>query len=450
MTGKELIYKTMRHEETEAVPWVPFAGVHAGYLKRYSPEEVLTDADKLVESLLEVNRLYQPDGMPIYFDLQLEAEIFGCELKWTEDSPPSVLTHVFSDTNELPEPVIKEEYGRLPMVLEVTRRIKEAVGDETALYALYCGPFTLASHLRGSNIFMDMARDPEYVKELMDWCTEIAIQMTDYYIDCGIDVIAPVDPLISQISPKHFNKYCSQPYKRIFDHIRERKVFSSFFVCGNAIKNIEVMCQTGPDAISVDENLPIKEAKDITDQYNVVIGGNIPLTTVMLFGQQQDNMKYVLDLLDAVDHKNLIVSPGCDMPYRVPVQNAIACAQAVHDPEGTREFIKNYQKQDNFAGIEVELPNYDSPDRPIVELFSLDPDSCAACTYMLKVFDEARRELGGKADWGDYRYNKIEDIARMQKVGVKNLPSMYINGQLRYDSLIPSKEELVEEIKAVL
>ena len=27
---KELLFRTLRHEETERAPWVPFAGVHAG------------------------------------------------------------------------------------------------------------------------------------------------------------------------------------------------------------------------------------------------------------------------------------------------------------------------------------------------------------------------------------------------------------------------------------
>ena len=73
--GKELLFKVLRHEEAERVPWVPFAGVHAGKLKGCNAREVLESADKLYESLLEVNKLYMPDGMPIMFDLQIEAEI---------------------------------------------------------------------------------------------------------------------------------------------------------------------------------------------------------------------------------------------------------------------------------------------------------------------------------------------------------------------------------------
>ena len=32
--GRELVLAALRHEETPAVPWIPFAGVHAGRLKR--------------------------------------------------------------------------------------------------------------------------------------------------------------------------------------------------------------------------------------------------------------------------------------------------------------------------------------------------------------------------------------------------------------------------------
>ena len=84
MTGKELIEKVLRNEEVERVPWVPYAGVHAGKLLGYKTGEVYTDEDKLVESLLEVNKLYKPDGQPVMFDLQIEAEILGCKLVWKD------------------------------------------------------------------------------------------------------------------------------------------------------------------------------------------------------------------------------------------------------------------------------------------------------------------------------------------------------------------------------
>ena len=99
---KSLLFSTLNHEKTQAVPWVPFAGVHAGKLLGYSGLELLTDGDKLFESLMEVNRVYDPDGQPVVFDLQIEAEILGCELMWAKYSPPSVATHPLAETMSIP------------------------------------------------------------------------------------------------------------------------------------------------------------------------------------------------------------------------------------------------------------------------------------------------------------------------------------------------------------
>ena len=84
MTGRDLLLATLKHEQGLAVPWVPFAGVHAGKLRGYTGQEVLTEAGKLAEALRAVQETYDPDGMPVVFDLQVEAEILGCELRWAE------------------------------------------------------------------------------------------------------------------------------------------------------------------------------------------------------------------------------------------------------------------------------------------------------------------------------------------------------------------------------
>ena len=445
--GKELIFKTLRHEKTEGIPWVPFAGVHAGKLKGYSAEEVLRDSDKLVASLLEVKKLYSPDGMPVIFDLQIEAEILGCELLWAKNNPPSVKSHPYADAPAIPCTckIPDEKSGRLPIILDAMRRVKDEIGGEVALYGLICGPFTLASHLRGSNIFMDMMKNPEYVRALVGFCAEVSCKMADLYIDAGMDVIAVVDPLVSQISPRHIEKLLSDAFTAVFDSIRARNTFSCFFVCGNATNQIEVMCKMGPDGISVDENVNLPKAKEVTDRYQIAIGGNIPLTTTMLHGSQEDNMKGVIDLIDSVDHHNLIISPGCDMPYDTPIENTVAATNAVKHPEETRKLIENYQTP--VDDIEVVLPDYQNLDKVLIELFLLDPDQCAACTYMLNSVRDAYDEIKDIANYAVYKYTRKEDIARTRKMGLTNLPSMCINGEVKWISIIPGREELVSEVR---
>ena len=453
MTPKETLIRVMHHEETDQVPWVPFAGVHAGHLLGYDATEILQDEEKLFQSLMEVNKLYRPSGQPVIFDLQVEAECLGCELRWAKDAPPSVSKHPLEGTEELTTPCYctlpTKESGRIPMILRVMRRMKEAVGDTTALYGLICGPFTLATHLRGNDIFMDMYDDEDAVAEFLDYCNAVAKKMAEYYIEAGMDVIAVVDPLISQISSDHFEQFMHKPFSELFAHIRSLGALSSFFVCGDATRNIEVMCKTGPDAVSIDENVDILAAKRITDRYNIAIGGNIPLTTVMLHGNQQDNMKFVVELLNSIeDKKNFILSPGCDMPYEVPVENVIGVAQALYETDSVREMLKNYVAEDDT--IDVELPDYEHLKKPLMEVFTLDSATCVACTYMMGAANEAKETFGDAIDMVEYKFTVKENIARCKKMGVPNLPSIYINGKLKFRSLVPSKEELEAAIREVM
>lgn len=125
-------------------------------------------------------------------------------------------------------------------------------------------------------------------------------------------------------------------------------------------------------------------------------------------------MKYVIDLLDKVDNKkNLIIAPGCDMPYDVPVENAIAISQAVLQPEQVREMVKNYVAVAD--DIEVDLPDYTSLKKPLVEVFTLDSATCAACQYMMGAANVAKEEFGDKIDMVEYKYTIKANIARCKR-----------------------------------
>lgn len=69
---------------------------------------------------------------------------------------------------------------------------------------------------------------------------------------------------------------------------------------------------------------------------------------------------------------------------------------------------------------------------------------------MMGAANVAKATYGDKIDMVEYKFTIKENIARCMKMGVKNLPSIYINGQLKFSSLIPSKEELEKAIEEVM
>jgi len=452
MTGKELVLAALRRQATPRVPWVPFTGVHIGSLKGITAEELLQSTSLLVACGEEANERYQPDGQPVIFDLQVEAEILGCKLQWATDAPPAVASHPlaagYDGLKSLQKP--QPQDGRLPIILEAMRVLKQKIGDDTALYGLVVGPFTLALHLRGTNLFLDMFDQPEAVQELMHFCRQVTEVMADYYIDAGMDVIAVVDPMISQISAEHFRQFVSEDATRIFDFIRKRGAYSSFFVCGNATPVLEVMAQCRPDGLSVDENVDMVYAKEIADRHQISYGGNIPLTTVMLHGDQVDNMQAALDLIDSCSGSGFILSPGCDMPFNVKPENVSAITLTVFDPEKARVFVETHGKEGVLPEVQVEMPDYANLARPLIEVLTLDSATCPPCKYMVDATREVARLFQGRIDWVEYKITEKENVVRMQRLGVTNIPTIVINGVPKFVSYIPDLATYRREIEKVL
>lgn len=448
MTGKDLIYAALKHQTLPRPAWVPYTGIQIGRLKGYTATQLLTDADKLVECLEESNRQYAPDGQPVVFDLQLEAEILGCRMVWADKAPPTVASHPLADVELIPDKLPGREEGRLPIMLEVMRRVKRSIGRTTALYGLACGPFTLAGHLRSTNLFLDMYDKPDYVKKLLDYTSRVFMRMSDYYVEAGMDVIGAVDPLVSQISPAAFEEFLLEPYKRVFAHVREKRVFGSFFVCGDATKNLDLMCRTDPDCLSIDENINLVEAKKVTDAYDKVISGNLQLTVTMLLGNQKDNQLAAIEKIDQMGLRNFILAPGCDMPYDVPVENVVGIGQTVHDVEATRAFLKSYHKQ--ALNLDVEMPDYERLDHVLIEVFTIDSATCAACGYMKAAADDMAAIFGAKVEVVERKITVASNIARLGKLGVANLPAITLNGKPAYISIIPNRNELKAAVQEAL
>jgi uroporphyrinogen-III decarboxylase len=133
---------------------VPFVGVHGGFLTGVDAETYLKSAEEVVKGVSKAIEEYNPDGIPIVFDLQIEAEILGCKLQWAPHNPPAVISHPLAEGKLLKDLKIPSQTeGRVGVALEATKQLRIKYPD-LALYGLITGPFTLALHLMGTDIFV--------------------------------------------------------------------------------------------------------------------------------------------------------------------------------------------------------------------------------------------------------------------------------------------------------
>lgn len=447
MTSREMVLSAMAGEQVERPVWVPFVGCHGGKLLGVTAEQYLTDEDLLVGGLEAAHRRYRPDGLPVAFDLQIEAEMLGCPLHWAEEAPPAVVGHPMAGQPIEAFPAYDTATGRLPMALSALRRIREGWGKDLALYGLITGPFTLAMHLRGPELFLEMFDDPDGVKALMDRCAEVACRTAEAYVEAGADVVAVVDPMTSQISPDAFADFVAPYLNRVFNHIRSLGGLSSLFVCGDASRNLEGMCETACDNVSIDENISLDLLRELARPQEKSFGGNLKLTTVLLLGSEQDSRVDAVRCIDAGGERGFILAPGCDLPFHTPPENLEAVAAMVHDPY-QQEVVRTADAVVHTESFDdVHLPDYAREDSVWIDVITLDSSACAPCQYMVKAVSQASEVAEVPVVVREHKITTREGLGVMQKLGVSNLPTICIDGEVGFVSLIPDQPTLLQAIR---
>jgi len=446
MRSKELVLAALYNQTTPRTPWVPFVGCHAASLIGVTADQYLQSADLITEGITEAISRYRPDGIPALFDLQIEAEALGCKLQWSKDNPPAVVSHPLEEGQTIESLKIPDEHdGRFPEVLEAVRRICSGSGRDIAVYGLITGPFTLALHLLGTEIFYQMIDDPEQVHRLMAFTEQVNIKTAQMYLDAGVDVIAVVDPMTSQISPDNFADFVRPYATRIFEMIRQAGKPGTFFVCGNARNNIEEMCRCNPEGLSIDENIPLDYVRDVCRQYGISFGGNIRLTVTMLFGTPADNVNEAMNCMNIGGTQGFILAPGCDMPFDVPPDNVSAITALVHGEIGCFMDAVDEQKD-----VEVTLPDYTDQKHVYVDVVTLDSSSCAPCQYMMEAVRQAVKGIEGPIVYQEHKIRNRAGIAVMKKLGVENIPTIVIDGKVQFVSIIPDEETIIETLQTAM
>lgn len=286
MSKKRLI-DAYHGKATDSAPWVPYAGIHCAFVINEKADRYLKDPDILAKGLVETARKYHADGIPLLFDLSVEANAVGCELKWWEDNVPSVTTHPCSEKSpseaglKLPTP----ESGRWPVIFEAAAKAKPQLDElDCVMMGLLCGPLTLAAHLAGVRIFTDVYKNKDFAHEVCNFAGQVGALSAKFYANMGCEIIAIVDPVASQIRPQVFKDYVTSNAQPAIKEIHGRGLTSCFFICGDCTKVMEEVCTLGTHGFAIDEQLNMNFVRDMALKHKVGFGGNLKLTLALSLG----------------------------------------------------------------------------------------------------------------------------------------------------------------------
>jgi MtaA/CmuA family methyltransferase len=286
--SKKLLIDALRGNRTLRVPWLPYAGINSAFLINETAENYLKDPNLIAKGAVETAKRYRADGIPLLFDLSVEANALGCELNWWKDNVPSVATHPCSKM-ESPQNLglllPTESSGRWPVILEAGRMAKPELDKlDCAMVGLYCGPLTLASHLAGVRIFTDVYKNPTFAHEVLQFASEVNAISARHYAEMGCEVIGIVDPVASQIRSQTFLEFVSPYVQKGIEIIHKAGATSVFLICGDCTKVLEEVCRIGTHAFAIDEQLNLRFVRDMALKHKRGFAGNLKLTMALSLG----------------------------------------------------------------------------------------------------------------------------------------------------------------------
>ena len=324
LSGKKLdhqpVFSGLIHVTTEGLQ-------HEGLLLH----ETHKDAQKMAKAAASTFRLTGMPSAALPLDLCAPAEALGAMLNYyqqREDQFPQPAKPLFASTTYLNHAYFESadfvNKGRIPLICDAIRILKDDIGGEVVISAIIPGPYTLLLYLiEPGGLFAEMKREPNAVLDALFHLSSFLSQIGTAYKNAGADYITIHDMGGSPgfIGPAKYEQFVFPAEKQLIESLPGPRVLS---VCGNTNKSLTLLAQTGATSISVDQVTDLVAAREMLK--DSLLFGNIDPVATLYRGDETHITEAVQSSKEAgVD----AVWPGCDLVPSTPVQN-IRTMMAIH------------------------------------------------------------------------------------------------------------------------
>lgn len=289
--------------------------------------EAHTNPELMAKLAIANHELSGLEAVRVPYCLTILVEALGCEINMgTKNRQPSVTAHPYpKDLEGAAVPADILQRGRIPVVLEAIKIIREKVGPDVPIIGGMEGPVTVASDLVSVKSFMKWSlKKTDLFEQALDLATEAAIVYANALVEAGADVISVADPVASPdlMSPDSFKKFLKARLQKFSSSVNSVTVLH---ICGNVNSILSDMADCGFEGLSVEEKIgsPKKAKEVIGDRARFV--GNISSPFTLLPGPI-DKIKAEARqaLADGVD----VLAPGCGIAPMTPLENIKAMVAA--------------------------------------------------------------------------------------------------------------------------
>ncbi|MBK9923712.1 MAG: hypothetical protein IPP66_00310 [Anaerolineales bacterium] len=323
---REQILSLLAGQKTGAIP--TFSGlihITTEGLKRegLSLHEVHHDAEKMAHAAASTFKLTGMSSATLPLDLCAPAEALGSDLNFYEDGRdqfPQVKRVIFDSCKsliaEFPENAEISKLGRIKIICEAMRLVKEDIGKGIVISGLIPGPYTLLLYLCNvTNMVVEMKKEPQVVLDALLHLSSFLAKIGKAYHDAGADFITIHDMGGSAgfVGPSVYERFVFPAEKSLIEQLPKPSVLS---VCGRMDKALHLLSQTGANAFSVDHTTDIQSAREVLK--DTLLFGNIDPVEILWQGDEARIAEAVVGAKEAgVD----AIWPGCDLVPSTPIQN---------------------------------------------------------------------------------------------------------------------------------
>lgn len=328
MHSIERVRRVIHGKAVDHLPVQPmlmmFAAKHAGI--RYI--DYTKDPRQAAEAQLKVVRDFGIDCVLMCSDPAREVIDIDGEgsIKWYEDQGPVIREDaaVLLDKTRLkalPLPDPSSE-GRMHDRLRSIEICANELCGETSIVGWVEGPLALGQELRGlTRIMIDMVDDPAFVRDLMDFTSEVAIIYAAAQVEAGADTIGMSDAAASMIGPRHYANFVLPWQRRILQSIRDAhpEVILRQHMCGNVGPLIAQMATLPVDIYELDFPTDLMLARAGLGPERAILG-NVSTVTDLLTGTP-DSVQKAATKCHQICGKYHIVGGGCEVSPLTPPEN---------------------------------------------------------------------------------------------------------------------------------
>ncbi len=349
MNTKERFMKALRQEPVDRPPVAAVVtGLTVWMMERagiFWPE-AHSDPAKMADLAASVWEYGRLECIKLPFGMTIEVEALGAPVDYgTRDTLPTEVKHIHNHPNDLIIPDNFFDRGRVQIVLKAISRLRRRYDSEVAVVSSIVGPFTLAAKLFGfDNFFVWLVTEPDFVHQIMDRLTGLAIKYATAQAEAGADAIVIGGASCSGdlISSDTYRDFIVPYHTRLCQHVAAPTIMH---ICGKSTGHAPFMADTGATAYSFDEGADISVLRAYLAG-KISLAGYVPTVEVLLNGTPE--LVYNASL-ECLQNKVDILAPGCSLPPHVTVENVAAMVQAADDWGQSKGVVESVQG--TIAGV---------------------------------------------------------------------------------------------------